>query len=103
MEGGITVIFIGQYTPKFPASYLGRVDAAGISYFEIENSNALRSHRIVRLMRAVGFDMWEPPGELEEYACQRAESMTVWPAEGSMVCENGLIIIKIGESHTAGH
>lgn len=54
-------------------------------------------------MRAMGFDMWEPPGELEEYACQRAESMTVWPAEGSMVCENGLIIIKIGESHTAGH
>lgn len=91
---------VGEYAPLLPVSYPAPVEAAGISYFEIEDSIVLRSHRLARLMRAMGADVIETPAEFEEYALERAESMPVWPAEGSMIWENGLIIVKVGEEES---
>lgn len=96
--GHFCIMLVGEYAPAFPASYVNPVDAAGISFFEIDESIILRSHRVARLMYAMGLDVFETPAELEEYACQQAEDMPVWPEEGSMIYENGLITVKMGES-----
>ncbi len=36
-------MLVGEYVPAFPASYVNPVDAAGISFFEIDESIILSS------------------------------------------------------------
>jgi hypothetical protein len=36
-------MLVGEYAPAFPASYVNPVDAAGISFFEIDESIILSS------------------------------------------------------------
>lgn len=99
-EGGrFPLVFVGDYAPPRPDSYIGAWDAAGISYFEIDAMNVHRSRRIARLMNAMGLPAVEPEQEQYDYACQRADQMGVWPDEDACVCENGMIIVKMGVTH----
>lgn len=88
---------MGRYAPPLPDSYLRPWDATGISFFEIDYPTIRGSQRTVRMMRSIGLESTEPPAEFYEYARQRAEDMPVWPAEGSMVYESGLVIVKLSE------
>ena len=41
--GHFCIMLVGEYAPAFPASYVNPVDAAGISFFEIDESIILSS------------------------------------------------------------
>ncbi len=92
-----TMAFTGTYRPPHPDSYFGQWDAAGISFFEIDSTKAHGSARIVCMMKSIGLEVEETPEDRYGYACQRAEDMPVWPAEGSVVYEDGMVIVKMSE------
>jgi len=86
----------GNWIPKEPViicnttSYENYEGTFGFSYFTLGG-------RIYGYLSANGFDYVQGNNEQREYAQERVKTMPVFPAEGSIVKENGVIIVNIQE------
>lgn len=91
------MVFVGERAPVLLPSIMGPRDATGISFFTIASGSVVGSRCISHLMRCLGYDAPEPSEEQYEAVKGYADTMTVWPAEGSCVLKDGVMIIKLSE------
>ena len=91
------MVFVGKWEPEIPAMYVRPWDATGISFFSIDSGYLNGSARISRLMRDMGLRAPEPLEQHFRIAEECAETMTVWPAEGSYILKDGVLVVKLSE------
>lgn len=91
------MVFIGKWEPELPAMYVRPWDATGISFFTIDTGELSGAARISRFMRSMGLRAPEPSMENLQIAKECAETMPVWPEEGSYVLKDGVLVVKLSE------
>ena len=64
----------------------------GLSYFEITYQD---HEKLIEAMIGYGFEVTKPNLQQRQYAQDRSHDMGVYPAEDSIVVENGLIVVKL--------
>lgn len=95
---GQRVAIIGQHRPYLPEGAGIREEVVGYSFFEWDYNSPLGvTKRGAGLLTALGFP--SRPVTREEYAIIRDYSagMPIWPAEGSVIRLDDIIIIKFSE------
>lgn len=86
----------GAWVPDMPVviftntSYDNYDSTFGFSYFALGG-------RIYGYLEMYGFDYLQGDSEQVSYASERAKTMPSYPAEGSVILENGIIIVKCNE------
>ena len=99
LEDGTTapMVFIGRWEPELPAMYVSPWEATGISFFTIDTGELNGSARISRFMRSMRLRAPEPSEQNLQIAKECAETMPVWPEEGSYVLRDGVLVVKLSE------
>ena len=64
----------------------------GLSYFEITYQD---HEKVIEAMIGYGFEVTKPNLQQRQYAQDRSHDMGTYPAEDSIVVENGLIVVKL--------
>jgi hypothetical protein len=100
IEAGLdeyTVVFYGSRSADLPQGAV-RGDVIGYSFFEWDlSSYAGATSRIVHFCETLGLDLQIPTEDQAASAWKTAEDMPVWPADGGICVEDGIIIIKLSE------
>ena len=84
----------GAWIPDIPVVILSDTDYTnydgtfGFSYFALDN-------RIYGYLESYGFDYLRGEAEQINYASERVQTMPSFPAEGSVIEENGVIIVNL--------
>jgi len=80
-----------------------RGEVIGHSFFEWGSDSSLEaSTRGVPFMETLGIDVRQPSDDEMNLARERASSMAIFPAEGSVTLVEGLVIVKLSESTFGG-
>lgn len=74
-----------------------RWDAMGLSFFEIDHGTLSASERISRFMTAIGLPTADPTEDDFQKGKKIAADMPVWPLEGSVRYQDGVIVVKLSE------
>ena len=90
---GDAIAFIGRHE-NVQIESTREYEVIGHSYFEVTN---LDSRKLIEAMIGYGFDISMPNSEQMQYAFDRSNDMDVYPTEGSIVVENGLIVVNLWE------
>ena len=88
------VVLVGQLRPPESPLYFRR-DVIGSSFYYENGGSTIRMVSLWRSMRH--FDFRQATDAEALAAAEKAVSMPVWPADGSVDVVNGVIVVKIGE------
>ncbi|CBL36751.1 hypothetical protein CL3_27280 [butyrate-producing bacterium SM4/1] len=96
-EKAVPFVFIGgRKAVETPSNRL-KWDALGASIFEIDPTTRIGSVRIVCLMNSLGLPASYPTDSQYARAKELSRDMPCYPAEGSILFEEGMIIVKLSE------
>lgn len=92
------VVFVGGRAPKKNQScYQGsELELIGRSFFEVSYGTVHGSWVMNHFMETLGYPYMMPGEEDCKKAEQIAENMPSWPNEGSIIEQDGIIIVKLG-------
>ena len=96
-EGQTPIVFVGSWSPELQDTGVQPWDATGISFFTIDSSNVQGSARIARLMNILGLETAEPNADQYAMALEAAKNMPCWPADGSCIYKDGVIVVKLSQ------
>ena len=96
-EGQTPMVFVGSWSPELQGNGVQPWDATGISFFTIDSTNVQGSARIARLINILGLETAEPNADQYAMALEAAENMPCWPAEGSSIYKDGVIVVKLSQ------
>lgn len=92
------VVFVGGRVPKKNQScYQGdELELIGRSFFEVSFSTVHGSWVMNHFMDTLGYPYLMPKEAESEKAEQIAAGMPIWPNEGSVIEQDGLVIVRLG-------
>lgn len=83
------VVLVGGHRSKVPNQLRG--EFLGLSWFEYGGD----SHRALGFMRTIGYPYITATDEETQRAKEIAQTMDVWPNNGSVIFKDGLIIVRL--------
>lgn len=91
------VVIVGKWSAQYNPSML-QGETLGRTFYEwdAEEEGGVEK-RVLNYWRCLGYRYSNPSIEQRETAKLKAESMPAWPCEGSVTCEDEMIIIKLSE------
>jgi hypothetical protein len=82
------------YHAQPPTALIPQIETLGISYFELAEGN---SNRIVLFLKTLGYSGLEPlPLDQQAQWVDIANSMPIWPEEGSVLVVGDVVLVKFG-------
>ena len=90
-KNGDAIAFVGINHNPFIEPFI-EYEMIGLSYFEITYQD---HEKVIEAMIGYGFEVTKPNLEQRQYAQDRSHEMGSYPAEDSIVVEDGLIVVKL--------